>query len=425
MDEYNDNLHKNSKASTYENARYLRKIHTEAEKKLWELLRNSQVCNLKFRRQHAFDNYILDFYCHKMKLAIEVDGGVHDDPEVAAYDNARTKNLNENSITVLRFANNEIENNIKEVIKRIEDWFNENDFVELEYLPGDTEGPASEINKSINEIAGSKSPLSSRRGAGGEVNNRIDKLFSQKKKNVLNVYCTAGYPQLNSAIEVMKALQDNAVDIIELGMPYSDPLADGPVIQQSNMTALENGMSISLLFEQLQNVRNTIHLPIILMGYMNPVLQYGMEKFCEAAGNAGVDGIILPDLPMHEFETEYRQYFKKHGLKFIFLITPETSEERVREIDSLSNGFIYAVSSSSITGNTKAIEDQETYFKKLKDMNLNNPVLVGFGIKDKNTFRSACKYSNGAIIGSAYINALKNSRDIALTTKEFINTVLG
>ncbi len=254
--------------------------------------------------------------------------------------------------------------------------------------------------------------------------NRIDKLFYEKKKNVLNVYCTAGYPQLHSTIDIMKALQENGADIIELGMPYSDPLSDGPIIQQSNMIALENGMSIPLLFEQLKNFRDTIQLPVILMGYMNPVLQFGMERFCEVAAATGIDGIILPDLPMYEFETMYRGYFIKHNLRFIFLITPETSEERIRKIDKLSSGFIYAVSSSATTGNNKPIEEQEAYFKKLEKMNLKNPVLVGFGIKDKKTFQAACKYSNGAIIGSAYINALKNNADIAQTTKEFLNTIL-
>lgn len=255
--------------------------------------------------------------------------------------------------------------------------------------------------------------------------NRIDKLFYEKKKNVLNVYCTAGYPQLHSTIDIMKALQENGADIIELGMPYSDPLSDGPIIQQSNMIALENGMSIPLLFEQLKNFRDTIQLPVILMGYMNPVLQFGMERFCEVAAATGIDGIILPDLPMYEFETMYRGYFIKHNLRFIFLVTPETSEERIRKIDKLSSGFIYAVSSSATTGNNKPIEEQEAYFKKLEKMNLKNPVLVGFGIKDKKTFQAACKYSNGAIIGSAYINALKNNADIAQTTKEFLNTILA
>ncbi len=255
--------------------------------------------------------------------------------------------------------------------------------------------------------------------------NRIDELFAKKKENVLNVYCTAGYPQLNSTVEVLAALQQNGADIIEIGMPYSDPLADGPVIQQSNMVALENGMSISLLFEQLQPARETIQVPLILMGYMNPIMQYGLEKFCAAAEAVGVDGIILPDLPMFEFETIYQQLFKKHGLKFIFLVTPETGEERIRKIDKLSSGFLYAVSSSSTTGSNKTITDQSGYFKKLQDMQLNNPVLVGFGIKDKTTFQSAAAYTNGAIIGSAYIKALQHSVNIQGTTKEFLNTILA
>lgn len=255
--------------------------------------------------------------------------------------------------------------------------------------------------------------------------NRIDKLFAKKKQNVLNVYCTAGYPKLDSTVEVLTALQANGANIIELGMPYSDPLADGPVIQQSNMAALQNGMSIHLLFEQLKVARPTISLPIILMGYMNPILQFGLENFCASAEAVGVDGIILPDLPMHEFETTYKQLFEKHNLKFIFLVTPETSEERVRKIDGLCSGFLYAVSSSSTTGNNKAIADQSAYFKKLKGMNLTNPILVGFGIKDKATFQSACAYTNGAIIGSAYIKALENSTDINTSTKEFLNTVLA
>lgn len=255
--------------------------------------------------------------------------------------------------------------------------------------------------------------------------NRIDELFAKKKENVLNVYCTAGYPQLNSTVEVLAALQQNGADIIEIGMPYSDPLADGPVIQQSNMVALENGMSISLLFEQLQPARETIQVPLILMGYMNPIMQYGLEKFCAAAEAVGVDGIILPDLPMFEFETIYQQLFEKHGLKFIFLVTPETGEERIRKIDKLSSGFLYAVSSSSTTGSNKTITDQSGYFKKLQDMQLNNPVLVGFGIKDKTTFQSAAAYTNGAIIGSAYIKALQHSMNIQGTTKEFLNTILA
>ena len=255
--------------------------------------------------------------------------------------------------------------------------------------------------------------------------NRIDSLFKQKKQSVLNVYCTAGFPQLNSMVEVLSSLQENGADIIEIGMPYSDPLADGPVIQQSNMVALENGMSIPVLFEQLKNIRSTIHLPIILMGYMNPILQFGLKNFCEAAAAVGVDGVILPDLPMYEFENDYQPLFDEHGLKFIFLVTPETGEERIRKIDSLCSGFLYAVSSSSTTGNNKAIADQSTYFKRLNEMQLNNPILVGFGIKDKETFQSACQYTNGAIIGSAYIKALEGSKNIQLSTKEFLNNVLA
>ena len=198
------------------------------------------------------------------------------------------------------------------------------------------------------------------------MNNRLTRLFAQKKTGVLNMYCTAGYPQLNSTVEVITALQNNGADIIELGIPYSDPIADGPVIQQSNMQALQNGMTIKILFDQLNDLRKSpatggiVEAPIILMGYLNPVLQFGIEKFCENAAKAGIDGIILPDLPMHEFETEYGQYFKKYDLHFIFLITPETSEERIRQIDKLSNGFIYAVSSSSTTGNSQnPVDDKQ------------------------------------------------------------------
>ncbi len=255
--------------------------------------------------------------------------------------------------------------------------------------------------------------------------NRIDNLFHKKKQRILNIYCTAGYPSLGSTAEVLTALQNNGADLIEIGMPYSDPLADGPVIQQSNMVALDNGMSIPVLFDQLKNMRDSIHVPIILMGYMNPVMQFGIEKFCAAAAAAGVDGIILPDLPMYEFETTYQQLFEQHNLKFIFLVTPETSEERIKKIDGLSTGFIYAVSSSSTTGNNKAIEDQEQYFKKLQSMQLANPLLVGFGIKDKLTFLAACKYSRGAIIGSAYIKALEKNNDVPSVTKEFLNSILA
>lgn len=253
---------------------------------------------------------------------------------------------------------------------------------------------------------------------------RIEELFKRKQQKVLNMYCTAGYPKLDSTLEVMRALQDNGADLLELGMPYSDPLADGEVIQQSSAVALQNGMTISILFDQLKDMRSSIAVPVVLMGYMNPVIQYGFENFCAKAAEVGIDGLILPDLPMYEFETEYGEILKKYNLNFIFLVTPETKEERVRKIDELSSGFLYAVSSSSTTGNTKDISEQEPYFKKLQDMKLNNPILVGFGIRDKQTFESACKYTNGAIIASAYIKALGSGQDVNTVTKEFLQAIV-
>lgn len=253
---------------------------------------------------------------------------------------------------------------------------------------------------------------------------RTEELFQRKQQKVLNVYCTAGFPALDSTILVMQALQNNGADLIELGMPYSDPLADGEVIQQSGAVALKNGMTISKLFEQLKEMRSNIHLPVILMGYMNPVMQYGFDNFCAKAAEVGIDGLILPDLPMFEFETEYGEIIKKYKLNLIFLVTPETKEERLRKIDELSSGFLYAVSSSSTTGNNKDIGEQEEYFKKLHEMNLKNPILVGFGIKDKQTFEAACKHTNGAIIGSAYIKALGNGEDVNTATKAFLQTII-
>lgn len=255
---------------------------------------------------------------------------------------------------------------------------------------------------------------------------RIHDLFAKKKSKVLNVYCTAGYPHVNSTLPVMKALEDNGVDMIELGMPYSDPLADGPVIQASGSKALENGMTISVLFEQLASFRKEITVPVILMGYMNPVLQYGFERFCADAVKAGIDGLILPDLPEFEFETEYGAIIKKYGLDFIFLVTPETSEERINKLDVLSSGFLYAVSSSATTGKDKDFTAVEKYLHRLQSMKLKNPVLVGFGIKDKETFQSACRYANGAIIGTAFIKALENAdgNTIKQKTESFIKTIL-
>ena len=252
---------------------------------------------------------------------------------------------------------------------------------------------------------------------------RIEKLFSEKKNGILNIYYTAGYPQLNSTIEVMKALQENGTDIIELGMPYSDPLADGPVIQQSSSIALRNGITIKKLFEQLRNFRKEISIPVILMGYMNPVLQYGFEKFCAEAASVGIDGLILPDLPEYEYENEFGPVIKKHGLDFIFLVTPETSDERIKKLDSLSSGFIYAVSSSSTTGSDKNMAEVRSYLQRLKGLKPLNPVLVGFGIKDKASFETACELANGAIIGTAYIKQLSKKGEIKELTKSFLKTI--
>lgn len=254
---------------------------------------------------------------------------------------------------------------------------------------------------------------------------RIGELFLRKKSNVLNVYFTAGFPALNSTLPVMKSLQDAGADMIELGMPYSDPLADGPVIQSSGNIALANGMTIRNLFGQLKNFRNEIHLPVLLMGYMNPVIQYGFEKFCRDAADTGVDGLILPDLPMFEFENEYGDIIKKYRLDFIFLVTPETSEARIRQLDRNSSGFLYAVSSSSTTGKNALLDEQEKYFIRLQSMRLKNPVLIGFGIKDKSGFSKACSFASGAIIGTAFIKVLENisGQEISIPIKDFINSL--
>lgn len=257
--------------------------------------------------------------------------------------------------------------------------------------------------------------------------NRIDTLFGGGRRGVLNVYCTAGYPQRDSTLEVMQALQDSGVDMIELGMPYSDPLADGPVIQASSMAAIENGMTLELLFQQLQGLRERIRVPVLLMGYLNTVMQYGFGRFCTDAAAVGVDGLILPDLPMQEYETTYAQVLKAHGLHLVFLVTPETAPERIRKIDALSSGFLYAVSSSSTTGKNKDIGDAQAYLERLESMGLKNPVLVGFGIRDAATFAAACAHTNGAIIGTAFIKALKGpeaaGNTLAEVTRGFIKTI--
>jgi tryptophan synthase alpha chain len=255
--------------------------------------------------------------------------------------------------------------------------------------------------------------------------NRIEELFRTKQGKILSVYCTAGFPLLEDTLPVLKALQGSGVDMIELGMPYSDPLADGPVIQHSSTVALQNGMTMKKLFEQLKDCRKEVSIPILLMGYMNPILQYGFEKFCADASAVGIDGLILPDLPEYEYETEYGYIIKKYALHFVFLVTPETSEERVMKLDALSNGFLYAVSSSSTTGKDKDMADVKTYLRRLKNFGLKNPIVVGFGIKDKQTFDAACENADGAIIGTAFIKALETDTDVKRTTKRFLNEIIS
>jgi tryptophan synthase alpha chain len=254
---------------------------------------------------------------------------------------------------------------------------------------------------------------------------KLELVFKEKSKRVLNVYCTAGYPSLDSTMKVMTSLQKNGADIIELGMPYSDPLADGEVIQVSSIKALANGMNIAVLFDQIKDMRKSISIPVILMGYMNPILQYGFENFCKKAKEVGVDGLILPDLPLFEFEQSYGKIITENNLDFIFLVTPETPVDRIKKLDSLSNGFLYAVSSSATTGKDKDFNLVAQYLQKLQAMQLKNPILVGFGIKDKATFDAATVHTQGAIIGSAYIQQLTKGGDIETTTSQFLNSVLG
>jgi tryptophan synthase alpha chain len=256
--------------------------------------------------------------------------------------------------------------------------------------------------------------------------NRIDLLFEKKRERVLNIYFTAGFPHLEDTKTIIETLQRAGADIIEIGIPYSDPVADGPTIQQSNDVALHNGISIKKLFEQLKEIRKTVSIPLVMMGYINPMLQYGVDRFCKQCKEIGVDGLIIPDMPLWEYETHYKKSFDENGLHNIFLITPQTSDERIRSFDKMSSGFIYAVSSASITGARSTIDvAQESYFRKLKSLNLKNPFLIGFGISDNFTFNKACEYANGAIIGSAFIKTLEKDGDLKSNIIEYIKAVKG
>ncbi|MCD0488849.1 tryptophan synthase subunit alpha [Pedobacter sp. MC2016-14] len=253
--------------------------------------------------------------------------------------------------------------------------------------------------------------------------NRINQLFEKRKHNILSIYYTAGFPNLGDTVRIAEALEAAGADMLEIGFPYSDPVADGPVIQASSKLALDHGMDLNLLFEQLKDLRKKVTIPVLLMGYVNPVLQYGVENFCKACAAVGVDGCIVPDLPMVEYEEFYKDTFLENGLSNIFLVTPQTSLERIHKIDSISNGFIYLLSSSATTGKDLNVSDAtESYFARIKAMELNNPTMIGFGISNKATFDKACKYANGAIIGTAFVKALAKAataEDIAEFMKDF------
>lgn len=237
--------------------------------------------------------------------------------------------------------------------------------------------------------------------------NRINQLFKSKQKNILSVYYTAGYPQLNDTLPTLKALQDKGVDMVEIGIPFSDPMADGPVIQESSTRALRNGMSLRILFEQLKDMRKEIRIPVIMMGYLNPIMQFGFETFCKKCKETGIDGMIIPDLPFDDYMSTYKKVAESHELKVIMLITPETSDERIRLIDKHTDGFIYMVSSAAITGTQKSFDEQkQAYFRRIHELNLRNPRLVGFGISNKSTYNVAAAYSSGAIIGSKFIQLI-------------------
>lgn len=256
--------------------------------------------------------------------------------------------------------------------------------------------------------------------------NRLTTLFQIKTENLLNVYFTAGYPQLDSTETIIRSLADAGADLIEVGVPYSDPMADGETIQKSSMQALKNGMTLDTLFSQLRSARKHTEVPMVLMGYFNQVMQYGPERFCKAAREAGVDGLILPDLPVFEYEHEFKAIAEKHDLQITFLITPQTSDERIRKIGALSTGFIYVVSSSSITGKSGEIsEEQKAYFARIAALDLPQPRLIGFGISDAKSFYTACDYANGAIIGSAFIRALAGKEDVSSAASAFVEGILS
>jgi tryptophan synthase alpha chain len=254
--------------------------------------------------------------------------------------------------------------------------------------------------------------------------NRIDQLFQHKKEHILSVYFTAGYPALNDTVTVIKALEKEGVELIEIGVPFSDPMADGPVIQASGAKALQNGMSLKTLFTQLAAIRPSVSIPLVLMGYLNPIMQFGFERYCAEAAQCGIDGLIIPDLPFAEYLDSYKPIADSHGLHMIMLITPETSEERIRLIDRHTSGFIYMVSSASVTGAKSTFSDVNIdYFRRVNAMQLQNPRLIGFGISNKETFNAACCEASGAIIGSKFIALLGSEESIEEAARKLIDVI--
>ena len=254
--------------------------------------------------------------------------------------------------------------------------------------------------------------------------NRIDKLFDKEKNGVLSVYFTAGFPNLNDTVPVIESLEKNGVKLIEIGIPFSDPMADGPVIQTSGSKALKNGMTLKILFNQLSTVRELVQIPLVLMGYLNPIMQFGFDNFCAEAKRCGIDGVIIPDLPFEDYLVNYKSIAEAHNLHIIMLITPETSDERIRLIDSHTGGFIYMVSTASVTGaKTSFGDDNLAYFRRVNAMKLKNPRMIGFGISNKSTFDSACNNASGAIIGSKFVTLLQSEETIDGAVEELIEAI--
>jgi tryptophan synthase alpha chain len=252
--------------------------------------------------------------------------------------------------------------------------------------------------------------------------NKISDLFQKKQRNILSIYFTAGFPCLNDTANIIRELQGSSIDMVEVGIPFSDPMADGPVIQGSSTVALRNGMNLKRLFKQLESIREEVKIPLIMMGYLNPVMQYGFEKFCRDCQKAGVSGMIIPDLPFKEYLNEYKPLADRYGLKMIMLITPETSEERIRRIDSHTDGFIYMVSSAATTGAQKSFDgEKQAYFRRINAMGLRNPLMIGFGISNRETLSAAFENASGAIIGSKFIHLLAEEKTPGEAVRKLMN----